>query len=110
MREATAEHGAKEECSSIMAVAIVNAEEESLHNALSRCVSSDEPVVSTKTRLLDPATQSRTSEAIEIRLQLKAMGILQAAAVIAYSLEQGSKDPTVQAVQRELSRSEISKN
>jgi len=103
LREVTAENRANEECASSMAVAIVNADEEKMYDALSRCVSADELAVNANTRLVDPATQSRSAEAIETRLELKAMGVLQAAAAIAYSLEQELNDPTVQAVQRALS-------
>ena len=83
-----------------MAVALVDADEEKLHAVLSRCVMADELAVKGKTRLVDPATQSRSVEAIEIRLELKAMGVLQAATTIAHSLDREFDDPTAQAVWR----------
>ncbi|KAL7539878.1 hypothetical protein ACHAXR_009674 [Thalassiosira sp. AJA248-18] len=105
MKEVTAQRGSNVECTSTMAIAIVNANEESMYNAVSRCVSADDLDVNAKTRLLDLSTQSRSAEAIETRLELEAMGVFQAATLIAHSLEQESKDPNVQAVRRALSRS-----
>jgi len=82
---------------------MANANEEKLFNSLKRCISADEIAVNASHRLADPATQSRSAEAIEIRLELDAMGVLQAAALIATSMERESRDTTVQAVRRALS-------
>ena len=101
MKEVTAEHGVKGKCTSTMAVAIVSADEEQMYHTLTRCVSAVEPI----TGRIDPASQSRCEEAIELRLELEGLGVLQAASLIANSLEQDMKDPTVQAVRKALSNS-----
>ncbi|KAL9185102.1 hypothetical protein ACHAXT_002879 [Thalassiosira profunda] len=103
MREVTAEVGSKTDCKSTMAIALAGAKEERLHNALSRCVSADDVAVEGKTRLVDPATQARCAEALGTRQELADMGVLQAAAIIAQSIEQEEKDSRVQAVRRALS-------
>ena len=105
MREATSPSGANTDYTSSMAVAIVNADEENLYNVLIRCVSADELGTITKSSLVDPATQCRSQEAIDIRLDLEAMGVLQAAAVIVYSLKTELNNPVIQGVRRALSRS-----
>jgi hypothetical protein len=88
-----------------MAVAIVDAGEENLYNVLKSCVSADELGTITKSNLVDPATQCRSQEAIDIRLDLEAMGVLQAAAMIVYSLKMELNNPVIQGVRRALSRS-----
>ena len=101
MKEVTAEHGVKGKCTSTMAVAIVSADEEQMYHTLTRCVSAVEPI----TGRIDPASESMCEEAIELRLELEGLGVLQAASLIANSLEQDMKDPTVQAVRKALSNS-----
>ena len=90
------------DCTSKMAIAIANADEEKLYNLLARCVSADD--VDIQSRLADPATQSRCAEAIEIRLELEDMGVLQAATFIARSLDEDMNNPIVQVVRRSLSK------
>ena len=102
MREATSPSGAY---TSSMAVAIVDADEENLYNILNRCVSADELGMITKSSLVDPATQCRSQEAIDIRLDLEAMGVFQAAAVIVHSLKMELNNPVIQVVRRALTRS-----
>ena len=105
MREATSPSGVNTDYTSSMAVAIVDAGEENLYNVLKSCVSADELGTITKSNLVDPATQCRSQEAIDIRLDLEAMGVLQAAAMIVYSLKMELNNPVIQGVRRALSRS-----
>ncbi|KAL3794355.1 hypothetical protein ACHAW5_002944 [Stephanodiscus triporus] len=104
MREATSSSGGNKDCTSSMAVAIVDADEENLYNILTRCVSADE-LAMIERPILDPATQSRSQEAINIRLVLEAMGVLQAAAVIVHSMKMELNNPVIQCVRRAISRS-----
>jgi hypothetical protein len=105
MREATSPSGVNTDYTSSMAVAIVDADEENLYNVLKSCVSADELGTITKSSLVDPATQCRSQEAIDIRLDLEAMGVLQAAAMIVFSLKMELNNPVIQGVRRALSRS-----
>jgi len=89
MRELTTPSGENIESTCSMAVAIVDANEDKLYNVLTRCVSSNELA---KTDFVDPSTQCRSQEAIDIRQELEAMGVLRAAAVVL--LEQ-SKYPEI---------------
>ena len=107
MKEVTSQNGSTRECSSTMAVAIMNTSEQIMFDTLSRCASANDTPVNGKSRLVDISTQSRCAEAIEIRLELEAMGVLQAAALIAHSLEEESKDQNVQAIRRALSKSSM---
>jgi len=102
-REVTSEDGSSSKHSSEFSLAMVKAGEERLHNSLTSCVSGGDPDVRDKTRLLDPATQSRCSEAIHLRSELQSMGVLHAAAAISSSMERELNDPGVQAVRRALS-------
>ncbi|KAL7551923.1 hypothetical protein ACHAWF_015135, partial [Thalassiosira exigua] len=103
LREVTAENGSSEDIASTMAIAIVRAKEENLYHVLSRCVFANEIPTGGKSRLVDPATQARCSEALAIRLNLDSLGVLKAAATVAHSLEQEMKDSTVQAIRKALS-------
>ncbi|KAL3756304.1 hypothetical protein ACHAWU_007255 [Discostella pseudostelligera] len=89
MRELTTPSGENIESTCSMAVAIVDANEDKLYNVLTRCVSSNELA---KTDFVDPSTQCRSQEAIDIRQELEAMGVLRAAEVVL--LEQ-SKYPEI---------------
>ena len=84
-----------------MAIAIVKSNEVQMYNALISCVSSSNQG-DTSSRLIDPATQSRCSEAMEIREELENIGILQVATLVAQSQENDSKNLTVVAVRRAL--------
>jgi hypothetical protein len=79
MRELTTPSGENIESTCSMAVAIVDANEDKLYNVLTRCVSSNELA---KTDFVDPSTQYRSQEAIDIRQELEALGVLRAAAVV----------------------------
>ncbi len=105
-KEAISLSGGNQDCTSsmTMAVAIVDAGEENLYSVLSRCVSVDELAVTSRPSIVDPATQSRSQEAIDIRLDLEAMGVLQAATVIAHSLNMELNNPVIQGVRRAFSR------
>jgi len=86
-----------------LVVAIVDAVENKLYNLLIRCVVADELAISTGSALVDPATQCRCQEAVDIRQELDDMGVLQAAALISNSLQDEMNDPVVQGVRRALS-------
>lgn len=94
---------------STMAIAMVRAGEDKLFNALTRCVAaadvdtSESLAVKGKTRLLDPATQTRSKEALELRVDLEV--IFQMAVVVAQSLEREANDPVVEVVRKALSES-----
>eukprot|EP00984_Skeletonema_dohrnii_P011341 scaffold4515_cov124-Skeletonema_dohrnii-CCMP3373.AAC.8 len=109
MREETTEEEAEKKATSAMAIAMVCAGEDKLVIALTRCVaatdvdSNNSLAVKGKTRLVDPATQSRSKEALEMRDELDI--IFQMAAVVAKSMEREAKDPVVEAVRKALSES-----
>jgi hypothetical protein len=92
-----------------MAIAMVRAGEDKLFNALTRCVAaadvdtSESLAVKGKTRLLDPAIQTRSKEALELRVDLEV--IFQMAVVVAQSLEREANDPVVEVVRKALSES-----
>ena len=92
-----------------MAIAMVRAGEDKLFNALTRCVAAadvdtnDSLAVKGKTRLLDPVTQTRSKEAVELRVDLEV--IFQMAVVVAQSLEREANDPVVEVVRKALSES-----
>jgi hypothetical protein len=88
---------------SALAVAIVDADEDKLYNLLIRCVAAEDLAISTGSVLVDPATQCRCQEAVDIRQELHDMGVLQAAAMISNSLREEMNDPVVQGVRRALS-------
>ena len=107
MKEETADEGG-EKITSTMAIAMVCAGEDKLFNALTRCadatdVDSDKKEVKGKTRLFDPAAQSRSREALALRDELDV--IFQMAAVVAHSMEREAEDPVVEAVRKALSES-----
>ncbi len=78
MRElTTSEANVESTCS--MTIAIVDASEEKLYNLLTRCVAADEL---SKKYFVDPTTQCRSQEAIDIRQELESMGVLQSAAFV----------------------------
>jgi len=109
MREETSEEGSEKKATSAMAIAMVCAGEDKLVIALTRCVTATDVdtdnslAVKGKTRLVDPATQSRSKEALEKRDELDI--IFQMAAVVAKSMEREAKDPVVEAVRKALSES-----
>jgi len=109
MREESAEEGSEKKATSAMAIAMVCAGEDKLVIALTRCVtatdvdSNNSLAVKGKTRLVDPATQSRSKEALEMRDELDI--IFEMAAVVAKSMEREAKDPVVEAVRKALSES-----
>ncbi|KAL3810296.1 hypothetical protein ACHAXA_007020 [Cyclostephanos tholiformis] len=103
-REATSLSEGNKDYTSSIAVAIVNADEENLYSVLTRCVSADELTMASRPSFVDPATQSRSQEAIDIRLDLEAMGVLQAATVVVHSLNMELNNPVIQGVRRALSR------
>ena len=108
MREETEQEG-QGGATSTMAIAMVRAGEDKLFNALTRCVAAadvdtnDSLAVKGKTRLLDPATQTRSKEAVELREDLEV--IFQMAVVVAQSLEREANDPVVEVVRKALSES-----
>jgi hypothetical protein len=87
-----------------LVVAIVDAVEDKLYNLLIRCVVADDLAISTGSALVDPATQCRCQEAVDIRQELDDMGVLQAAALLSNSLQDEMNHPVVQGVRRALSR------
>jgi len=102
LKEVTAELGnSKDSPATTMAIAIVKSNEVQMYNALISCVSSSNQG-DTSSRLIDPATQSRCSEAMEIREELENIGILQVATLVAQSQENDSNNPTVVAVRKAL--------
>ncbi|KAL7501514.1 hypothetical protein ACHAWT_010088 [Skeletonema menzelii] len=109
MREETADEGIEKKSTSAMAIAMVCAGEDKLVNALTRCVTATDVdvgnslSVKAKSRLVDPATQSRSKEALVMRGELEI--IFQMAAVVAKSMEREAKDPAVEAVRKALSES-----
>jgi hypothetical protein len=105
-REATSLTGGNEDCTSsmTMAVAIVDAGEENLYSVLTRCVSADELAATSRPNFVDIATQSRSQEAIDIRLDLEAMGVLHAATVIVHALNMELNNPVIQGVRKAISR------
>ena len=102
LKEVTAELGnSKDSPATTMAIAIVKSNEVQMYNALISCVSlSNQGGASS--RLIDPATQSRCSEAIDIREEIENIGILQVATLVAQSQENDSRNPTVSAVRKAL--------
>jgi hypothetical protein len=100
MREVTESNDGE---NSALAVAIVDADEDKLYNLLIRCVAAKDLAISTGSVLVDPATQCRCQEAVDIRQELHDMGVLQAAAMISNSLKEEMNDPVVQGVRRALS-------
>lgn len=109
LKEETEEEGTERKATSAMAIAMVCAGEDKLVNALTRCVTATDVdvdnsvAVKGKTRLVDPATQSRSEEALELRGELDI--IFQMAKVVAKSMEREAKDPVVEAVRKALSES-----
>jgi len=109
LREETEDEGTERKATSAMAIAMVCAGEDKLVNALTRCVTAtdvdvdDSVAVKGKSRLVDPATQSRSEEALELRGELGI--IFQMATVVAKSMEREAKDPAVEAVRKALSES-----
>ncbi|KAL7433358.1 hypothetical protein ACHAXM_003507 [Skeletonema potamos] len=107
--ETTDEETEKKAASSSMAIAMVCAGEDKLVSALTRCITAtdvdtdDSAAVKGKTRLVDPATQSRSNESLEMRGELDT--IFQMAKVLAKSMEREAKDPVVEAVRKALSES-----
>lgn len=102
LKEVTAERGnSKDSPATTMAIAIVKSNEDQMYNALISCVSSSNQG-GASSRLIDPATQSRCSEAIETREELENIGILQVATLVAQSQENDSKNSTVVAVRKAL--------
>jgi len=102
LKEVTAELGnSKDSPATTMAIAIVKSNEVQMYNALISCVSSSNQG-DTSSRLIDPATQSRCSEAMEIREELENIGILRVATLVAQSQENDSKNLTVVAVRKAL--------
>ena len=93
----------------MMAIAMVCAGEDKLVNALGRCVAADDvdtddsQTVKGKTRLADPATQSRSKEALEMREELEI--IFEMAAILAKSIDREAQDPVVEVVRKALAES-----
>ena len=106
-KETTVMSGEKVETTSNMAVAMMSAGEGTLYNALQLCASADDVDVKGKVRVVDPATQARCAEALQIRSELESLAIMSAAKLIAESLENESNDPVVQAVRRALSQNSL---
>ena len=109
MRDETEEEGGEKESASMMAIAMVCAGEDKLVNALERCVTADDvdtdnsQTIKGKTRLVDPATQSRSKEALEMRLELEI--IFEMATILAKSIEREAQDPVVEVVRKALAES-----
>ena len=82
-----------------MAVAMVCSHESILYNVLQTCVSGRDTNTAGEVRYMDVATQSRCTEAIEIRNHLESMSVFDAAAMVAHSIDV-EKEPLVKAVRK----------
>ena len=87
---------------SSMAVAMVCSQESVLYSVLQSCASGNDTLPNGNARYLDMATQSRCTEAIELREHLQSLAVFDAATLVSDSLTVESV-PVVKAVRKALS-------